>query len=251
MVAIAWLLSAANAPAPPADLAATPAELAALTMDDFEKGIATSPAGPVFAAIQTHYPTDYEEMMEVLLARVKASSGRGEEIGGISSALLTIFFRSKSRDLINAPIADLNEINGTQLALARGLAKDHAALCAEFVTSDFGGPTPLPQPYRAQLMELNALMVAAARNGQELPRDERRGKLDDEDALAWHDQLIAIEPSPEVQALLTRNGDEKAPDDLQCRLGIASYAAIAALPSDQAARVSAHFMAPMFEPETP
>src|SRR5688500_3625978 len=125
----------------------------------------------------------------------------------------------------------------------RGMGRDQVAFCAEYATTGFTGRTPLPEPYLSQAGALSVLFIEASRAGADRPREADRGTLSNEDAMAWYLAVQKVGTAQDVHGAMAQ--EEYAPPpphDVNCRMGIAVYAAIGALPPEQAARVGAYFL---------
>ena len=243
---LAFSLSActalAAAPAAP-DAAPNRAAIVAMTVTDLEQGMLKSPGASTIIAVKKYYPAEYPGLLEEMLRRVKASDGSFGAALLIGAEVMRAFMLRHGPDLVNAPPDLLNRINGRQLEMVRGMVRDQVSLCAEYATTGFTGRRALPEPYLSQSAALSVLMIEASRAGADRVREPGRGALSDPDALAWYEALQRIgTPRDVIDAMGRPEGSPPVSEDLSCRLGIAVYAAINALPSDQAARVSAYFL---------
>ena len=220
-----------------------------MTIADLEKGLKSSPAAPAMAAVKRYYPEEYRLMLEEMLARIKASDGSFAAAHLIGAESMRAFMLRRVPELVNAPPALLNRINRGQLELMRSLAGNQVGLCAEYATTGFTGKTPLPAPYLAQTGALSVLMIEASRAGADRPREAGRGTLNNEDAVAWYQAVHRVGTAKDVIDAFEANGPPSP--DMSCRMGIAVYAAIDALPSEQAARLSAYFFKTAMSGEAP
>jgi hypothetical protein len=229
-------------PAPPGATAGR-AAIASMTVADLERGLMISPGASTIAAVKRHFPAEYPALLGEMLARIKASNGSFAAAHLIGAEVMRAFMLRHGAEVVNAPPALLNRINDRQLELMRGMARDQVSLCAEYATTGFTGRRPLPEPYLSQAAALGVLMVEASRAGADRAGEPGRGALTDADALAWYEAVQRIgTPQDVLDALGRPEGSPPASEDLSCRLGIAVYAAIDALPSEQAARVAAYFL---------
>ena len=232
----------AAAPAPP-DAAADRAAIMAMTVTDLERGMMSSPGAPTIAAVKKHFPAEYPALLEEMLARIKAGNGSFAAGHLVGAEVMRAFMLRHGPDLVNAPSALLNRINDRQLEMVRGMGRDQVSLCAEYATTGFTGRRALPEPYLSQAAALSVLIIEASRAGAGRAREPDRGALSNPDALAWFEALQRIgTPREVIDAMGRPEGSTSLSEDLNCRIGIAVYAAINALPSDQAARVSAYFL---------
>lgn len=244
VIALALAASVAAQPAPPAQPAGR-AALARMTVADLEKGIMSSPGATAIAAVKRYYPDQYRLLLEEMLAKVKASDGSVAAAHLIGAQAMRAFMLRRGPELINAPAALLNRINSRQLELMRGMGRDQVALCAEYATTGFTGNRPLPEPYLSQAGALSVLFIEASRAGADRPREAGRGTLSNEDAVAWYQAVQRVGTAQDVLDAMAGAGTDSAtpaPQDVNCRMGIAVYAAIDALPPEQAARVAAYFL---------
>ena len=223
--------SPASKPAP-----ADPARFRAL----FEQGIAQSPGGPIFASIKVNFPADYARMIDEMIPRVQQNIDDHAALRQIGFEATQKLFLRKVPDLVNAPAATLLELNRRQLAFTRNLQGDDVRACAEYSMSGFGAETQLSAAREAELTAIGAFTIGTAKAGADRARDASRAALDPQAAALWYGRVTEIEPSAEMKALLS---DEallaKATPEQQCRLGIAIYAAIAAMPEEAGANVAA------------
>ncbi len=241
LLALALSAGAALAAEPPA--ASGRATVAAMTIADLEQGMSQSDGAQLMAAIKANYPAEYPLLLEEILRRLKASDGSFAAAHLIGAQVMRAFVQRHSPDLVNAPPESLKRINARQLELIRGLARDQLALCAEYATTGFTGRTPLPQPHLSRAGALSVMLIEASRAGSVRPREPGRGTLSGEDARAWVDSVRRIGTAQDVlDAMGQASSGLPSSDDVRCRLGVAVYAAIDALPTEQAARVAAYFL---------
>jgi hypothetical protein len=241
LLLLALSASAALAAPPPSPTGR--AGLAAMTVADLEKGMLRSEGAQLMLAVKANYPAEYPLLLEEILRRIKASDGSFAASHLIGAQVMRAFMKRHSPELINAPPEMLKRINARQLELIRGLARDHVALCAEYATTGFTGRTPLPQPYLSQAGALSVMFIEASKAGAGRPSETGRGTLAVQDAQAWVDAVRRIGTSQDVLDALGHAGDSPPPpQDVSCRIGVAVYAAIDALPVEQAGRIAAYFL---------
>jgi hypothetical protein len=197
------------------------------------------PGGGVFRAMAVHYPDEYR----TLLATLSDPALGAAEADATRNRLLTQFFARRAPALVKAPVDMLVRINAQQLMLIRRLARTDVGLCAQFArTSVAGRLDPLPA-LQAQVSALGASIVEAAKQGETNPRAQQPGSMAQGDAFDWYSQMLLEEPSTDFK--MTRNGagDDASGAELECRVGLATFGAIAKLPPEQAANVGASFLA--------
>ncbi len=198
----------------------------------------TASAGPVLRAIETYYPNEYLRLVESLRGQSGAADQNAQR-----ARLLVEFFKRRGDELGNAPASTLKSINDRQLALIRRLARDDAGLCAEFASTFFIGRPVVPSAYEQQAAELGALLVEAAKQGGAQPRDPVRTTIDEGDAATWYEQLLQVEPENHIQVAKAREiDDSNGLSEMQCRVGVAVYAAIDKLPPDRAANIGSFLL---------
>lgn len=209
----------------------------------FEAGVKGSAGGEIFRAMELHYPMEYRALMDELYRKAEVPSGNVADLTSLSYRLTREFYGRRVADLVNAPAAVLNAINTRQLALIRGLARDNVAHCAEYATTGFSAKTQLSAADQAQVSSLAVRIIEASKLGVGRPPGPGRQALADVDARAWYERVLEVEPSKEVQAALLQEDTTGLAAEMQCRIGVAVYAAIDKLPSEQAANLTAYFLA--------
>ena len=101
----------------------------------------------------------------------------------------------------------------------------------------------MPSAYERQAAELGALLVEAAKQGGAQPRDPIRATIDESDAATWYEQLLQVEPENHIQVARSRESDDSSGiSEMQCRVGVAVYAAIDKLPPDRAANIGSFLL---------
>ena len=208
----------------------------------FEDELKFSPEGETLRAIERYYPAEYRGLIDAIYGDALSHPQDQTARAAAGKRLLEGFYKRRLADLANAPAPLLNAINGRQLALARRLARDDEKLCADFASRLFVGRSDLPVTYQSESSALLAAIVEAAKAGEGQAPDPRRQSLSIEDAAAFYEQLLLVEPTGQVQAAIANeSGEPGGTAELQCRIGTAVYASIEKLPSDQAANVTAYF----------
>jgi hypothetical protein len=206
---------------------------------EFEADIRALPGGELFRAIERHYPGEYAQLVAAL-HRDDGAHGEAQRLGALKARMIE-FYGRRSEGLANAPGPFLQRINARQLALIRELARDDVALCAEFAATALIGRFDLPAAYQPRVSALGALMVEASRLGEVLPPDPARATLSDADAGRWYESLLQV-GSPDDIPVAAGDADPAGPLEMQCRVGVALYAAIDKLAPEQAANVAAFFL---------
>jgi hypothetical protein len=223
---------------------ATPPGLAPIGRARFEAEIRTLPGAALFDAIERNYPDEYRALIDTMYRQSAAHPGDPELSKTLRTRSIIQFYKRRTGGLANAPAPALNRINARQLALIRALARDDVALCAEFATTAFIGKFDLPASYQPRASALGILMVEAAKLGESQAQDPNRKALAEEDGSRWYESLLRIEPSREVEAAIAGEDSEGiGTPEMQCRIGLALYAAIEKLAPEQAANVAAYFLA--------
>ncbi|MBA3676436.1 MAG: hypothetical protein H0W74_03425 [Sphingosinicella sp.] len=216
---------------------------------NFEAGILDSTGGPVFQSIQRLFPAEYNRLIDKIFKAAAPHLGDNAALLRAGQVAMADFFKRKMPDAVNAPLPALAAINQSQLDLVKALRKDHATACAQYLDAGFDGTTTLPLPLQQKAMGVSILMLEAAKAGSERPRDRSRGSLDEEAAVAWVAKMAEVEPSPIIQKMLDDDAAQAAATpDQNCQMGIAIYAAIAELPREQAAKMTAYLLKSGMEP---
>lgn len=202
-----------------------------------------TPEQDVVRAIEHHYPGELRMLIEALQDEAAAHPGDSDSREKLQTRAIASFYKSKAAQIANAPAAMLNDINRRQLALIRLLAGDDPALCAEFATTAFVGRFDLPAWYQERASALGVLMIEASKAGEMRPADPERGRLTEGDAALWYEELLRTEPgdsAPGPTEIV--GGDTTGTPEMQCRVGVATYAAIDKIAPDQAANVAAFLL---------
>ena len=200
----------------------------------------SGPGREIFRAIELHFPDDYRALQAAFVGQeagdpVKADARR--------TRLLADFYRRKAPSLHKAPVGIMARVNERQLALMRSLARTDVKLCADFATTALAGRVDLPAAQQAQLSSLGALIVEAAKLGETSPRERLSGSLAEDDAFQWYSQLLQQEASTEFKLARGPASEESSAAELECRVGLATFGAIAKLPPEQGANIGASFLA--------
>ena len=189
------------------------------------------------SALRTHYPSDYQEMLDRLAA---AGRARGQEAAGREAFFFMRGFMTAKADAIaSAPDAHLDRVADTYLALVRLLRDQDVRLCAQFVTSGFTPGTPPPRAAMTLLNRAAAQQILAAHAGETGGR-RPRGPLSPPDMTAWFERIEALDPS--AAALIENGSLDRATPAQQCGAGIALHQAVTDLPPAAAANVMANLI---------
>lgn len=216
---------------------------------NFEAGILDSAGGVLFQTIKRLFPAEYEALIKEQMKAAAPHLGDDAALIRAAQGPMTNFWKRKMPDIINAPAPALVAINQGQLNLVRALRKGHVAACAQYVDQGFDGTIALPPALQRQAAGVSILMLEAAKSGRERPRDKSRGALDEGAAVAWMEKFEKVEPSETIRKMLDEDSDSTAATpDQTCQMGIAIHAAIAELPPEQAAKMTAHLLKASMEP---
>ncbi len=208
----------------------------------FERGLLSVDNG-LYVRLKRDFPGDYEAMIRDLLVQAKASNGDRQVMEQAGFRAIRSFYASKLSAMVNAPAPVLNDFNARELAFVRRLAAHDSALCSMYVMTGFGPSTVVPAELRPDMAQVGLGMLAAAKAGAGRPVDPRRGQVPSGDTEAWFAKMREIDPSDEMRRFLTGDQSPAADPAIGCRLGTALYQALANLPSEQAARITAYLIA--------
>lgn len=225
--------AAAQAPAP----AATAAQRAS-----FERDLLRGNGGATFAAIKAGFPQDYQAMLADMTRQALAARGDRAALARIGFQAMRGFYASKLRDILNAPSPALIAFNARELAFVNRLSGQDKALCHMYVMTGFSPGTSVPAAAQPDMREVGLAMVAAAKAGSGRPTDPQRGKLSPADAAAWSAAITALDPSEAMRKYLSGEQTQVSDPTTGCRMGTAVYQAIAGLPAEQAARITAYLI---------
>lgn len=206
---------------------------------DFEAGMMDSRGGAVFQAIRRLFPADYEKLLK---ENMKSIERHGDDEAALRQAIgatLATYYERKMPDAINASVPHLVKLNQRQLDLVRSLRKDHVDACAEYVVNGAVSETKLTTAVQDKVVAVSIATLEAAKSGSERPRDRSRGKMDDDIAVAWMEKMQEIETSEFIDKMFGEETAQDAAPAENCQMGIAIYGAVAAMPTEQAARMAA------------
>ncbi len=207
---------------------------------DFEAGMMDSRGGLVFQTIRRLFPADYEKLLK---ENMKSIERHGDDEAGLRRAIgatLAKFYERKMPDAINASAPLLVKLNLSQLDLVRSFRKDHVQACAEYVENGAVSETNLTPAVQDKVIAVSIATLEAAKSGSERPRDRNRGKMDDDIAVAWMEKVHEIETSEFIEKMFGEETTQEAATPAEnCRMGIAIYGAVAAMPTEQAAKMAA------------
>ncbi|MGQ0659623.1 hypothetical protein [Sphingosinicella sp.] len=192
------------------------------------------------AAFREAYPNDYRAYLSVL-SEITDRQG-AEEADRAATERLRAFIASKAEAIASAPAADLDALADANLATLLRLREAGAPLCAAFVRDGAQGER-LPPAALATIGQANALQFRAARHG-EGPQRVARGPLSEADGALWFLAIRALDP--ELAQRINAGSAGQGTAEERCTTGIALYRAAAALPSEQAANVTAHLVRQSF-----
>lgn len=254
------LLSAASAAslaaAPPAAIvpgAPSQAAGAEWSLEEFRAGLMESAGGPVFAAIERHFPKDSEPLLERLFELASANRGSFTEMLRVTMAEMDAYVRSKSALVLRAPAPTLVDLNERTLALFRLLHERDPAICARMAMGE-GAITPR-DAVRLQSREASQLtlgLIEAAGLGSRKAETPGRGEMRDEDAIAWMVEIDHLDADGTLLPLLIDPAAAAAaPAERQCRLGVILHESISRLPEEVAANIYAALLAEAFRQPSP
>jgi hypothetical protein len=241
-IALAILGLLAASPGPAAAQSAPAAAPTAAQRAEFETGLLGASSGAIFRAIKREFPQDYEAMLTDMLRQAMASSEDVAALERVGFNAVRTFYVTRLREILNAPAPALNAYNARELALLKTLSEQDKALCSMYATTGFQPGTQVPPAVQPAMLDVGLAMIGAAKAGIGRPVDPQRGHMAAEDGTALVAKLRELDPSETMRRYLA--GDQTAiADPVEgCRVGIVLYTAIAALPAEQSARVTANII---------
>lgn len=189
------------------------------------------------AALKTHYPSDYEQLLDRLSAA--AASGGLAAADRESAIFMRGFMTSKADSIANASDVELRRIAEADLETTRLLQQHDIGLCAAFTMDGLPPGSHPPDAVYAQLDRAASLRIRAARSGENVP-PRARPRLSPDDARAWLARMDAMDPAS--AALIRAGGLERAAPAQQCPAGILIYRSALDLPAELSARVTANLI---------
>ena len=242
--ALAFLLIAlfAQVPAAAQKAGGLPPGVTAADRASFERGLLSADNG-LFARMKRDFAREYEVMIRDLLVQAKTSDGNKQVMEQAGFRAIRGFYTAKLSAIVNAPAPVLNDFNARELNFVRKLAAQDVSLCRMYVMTGFGPGTVVPAGLRPEMAQIGLGMLAAAKAGAGRPVDPARGQPPGGDMAPWFAKMRELDPSDEMQRFLTGDQSPAADPAVGCRLGTVLYQAIAALPSEQSARITAYLIA--------
>jgi hypothetical protein len=233
----------AQAPAHGQSSSGLPPGVTAADRAAFERGLFAVDRAGLFQRLKRDFPADYESMILDLIRQAKASNGNKEVMAQAGFRAIRAFYKAKLSAIVNAPAPVLNDFNARELNFVRKLAAQDLALCRDYVMTGFAPGTEVPDNLVIDMNQVGLAMLAAAKAGAGRPVDPRRGPPPADDMNPWFAKMRELDPSDEMRRFLSGDQSMAADPAVGCRLGTALYQAIAALPSEQSARISAYLIA--------
>ncbi|HMJ93150.1 MAG TPA: hypothetical protein VK472_03520 [Allosphingosinicella sp.] len=209
----------------------------------FERGLFSADPAGLYARLKRDFPADYEAMIRELLVQAKASGGSKPVMEQAGFRSIRAFYASRLSAIVNAPASVLNDFNARELNFVKKLAAQDLALCRTYVMTGFSAGTAVPGNLVVDMGQVGLGMIAAAKAGSGRPVDPQRGQIPSADMEPWFGKMRELDPSDEMRRFLTGDQSPAADPATGCRLGTALYQAIAALPSEQSARITAYLIA--------
>jgi hypothetical protein len=239
-----WLAIALPAAAPaPAAAQAAPA-----TAEYVDRAIRSSPQYQrTFTALRTHYPRDYQALLEVAATLLRTSDL--PTMRGAAFAHMRGFMAGKADALFAAPEADLAALAVAYGDLAEALAAVDVRLCAQWSMTGFSPSAQPPASVIGLLDGINEAQINAIHNSETGGAVNRApiGAADMQGLLA---RIQAVDPA--TASLFTGGGISTATAEQQCQSGRTLYRVVAELPAPQAAAFTAFLLRQYFRaPPTP
>lgn len=226
-----FALAVAAAVATPAAAMQTTTERAAV---EFDAEVSNSAHGELYRAFREHYPREFADFRRQVIALVGSASPQDAYAFGFR--YMQNFVTARLNAIASAPSAEAVGIASASLDVVRALRASDVAICAKFGMSGLTENDPVPQTGEVprRLAALSARMIRAARMG-ETHGGAPRGNPTPQMVSTW---ISWIERNdPESHALLANQRLPAASAAQQCAATESLYAALAALPAEEAATV--------------
>ncbi len=235
-------------PAPPTIRRPVPRQAAptpAIDRRSFEQGLRASSGGPVFVAIERHFPEDGVLLMDRLYNLV--ISNRGSLTTAMQQAIneMDRYGRSKARHIVNAPTPNLVALNRRMLSAYQMLRQRDVETCARMATGEGTmSPREAVNLSGTEMTELSVAMIETAGIGSRTPETLGRGQLNQDHLVAWMLEMERLDPDGDQRALLESPERLRAATSVQkCNVGILIHQAVASMQPEAGASIFAFIFA--------
>jgi hypothetical protein len=213
--------------------------------DAIEQGILSSPGSEdLWATIKTHYPDDFADLvgrLRALDAQERTDNARTE---AVAAEWLRDFFARIGPDAVKAPPKAMLTWSTTEGELYAALQRASQDQCAAMTMGEWVYVDDKQGAVAAAITRRNAAMVRAAAAGRDTPEGYLPPDKADFEQLGK--AIAATGIAPDLQAALgSDEAMEALPPEDQCKVGVAVYTGLTALPDDVEPRVAAYMLSPL------
>lgn len=205
--------------------------------DQFEREAARD---PTLKALKQSFPEESAALQSVVVARVRAG-GSEADAKDAGFRFMRAFSARHAADVAAAPTPLLVDYARTQVGFIRALRDQDAQLCAAFAFTGLGADAKLNAKSERTMRQGVETLIRAARAGHDQPVS--RDKPGPADMQAVAAALMAKGVGRDRIGALANGGWRSLSPEDQCDLGVRLYDAIASLPGERAARVTANLNA--------
>lgn len=208
--------------------------------DAFDAAALEDPnTGPMFKAMQRHFPAEYAALRTELVAQARAGASK-QSIGALGFARLSAFRDAHLRDIAKAPSLELQAYRKAQAALLVQLGRESPEMCARYTFARLA-QTDRPSPAgQKALADFGVAQFRAIAGGQKRPVARATDAPQPQDIQALAAAMKAEGLSPRHLAFFQGEPGAAALNETEkCDTGLAMTRALLKLPVEQADRISA------------
>jgi len=213
--------------------------------DAIEQGILSSPGSEdLWATIKTHYPDDFADLVSRLQALDPQERVDATRTETVAAEWLRAFFAKIGPQAVKAPAKAMLVWSATEGELYSALQRASEDQCAAMTMGQWVYVEDKKGAVAAAITRRNAAMVRAAAAGRDTP--EAYADPDEADFEQLGKAISATGIAADLQAALGSDAAMEAlsPED-QCKVGVAVYNGLTALPNDVEPRVAAYMLSPL------
>lgn len=213
--------------------------------DAIEQGILSSPGSEdLWATIETHYPDDFADLVGRLRALDNQERADATRTEAVAAEWLREFFARIGTDAVKAPPKAMLVWSATEGELYSALQRASQDQCAAMTMGEWVYVDDKQGAVAAAITRRNAAMVRAAAAGRDTP--EAYAAPDEADFEQLGKAISATGIAPDLQAALGSDAAMEAlPPEDQCKVGVAVYTGLTALPDEVEPRVAAYMLSPL------
>jgi hypothetical protein len=191
---------------------------------------------PTFKALNAAFPDEHAALLSVVSARHRAGASEAQ-IKDAAFRYMRDFTIRHAPDVAAAPAPELRDYAATQAGFIRALRDQDPQLCAAFAFTGLGEDTQLGGKAERAMRKGVEAQIRAARAGRDNP--VARAKPDRTDMQSMVRALGRKGARPDQVEAIGNGGWRQLGASEQCDLGVRLYEAVASLPAETGARVSA------------